>query len=272
MLADLVSRTRIVVVLAAAVIASASDTLIWAQARTGGVASDGGPVLTGIVRDEAGRPLAYAQVQACTSTVCFFNESGSDGRFRFELPSRPARYVVKTVEDLSMMPRHAAALAPTRVSGPTPIDLGPVYVPTLPQGSALPVGAGRQVVQPGDGLELTLSREDLAAPPGKVLARLAARRIPLDRVPRYLLPANEFVVAVFALHPLGVTSKSPIAVRALASLQPGTPVYFRTIDDIDGTLSEPVPGHVAGTHVATDASTGIRRLTHLVITAVSVQR
>ena len=225
-----------------------------------------------MVRDEAGRPLAYAEVQACTSTVCFFGESGSDGNFRFELPSRAARYVVKTVEDSSMTPRRAAALAPTRVSGLTPIDLGPVYVPTLPQGAALPVGAGRQVVQPGDGLELTLSRQDLAAPPGKALARLAARRIPLDRVPRYLLPDNESVVAVFALHPLGVTSTSPIAVRARATLPSGTPVYFRTIDDIDGTLSDPVPGYVAGTHVATDASTGITRLTHLVITAVSPRR
>jgi hypothetical protein len=213
--------------------------------------------------------LANTEVLACSSTVCFFAESGSNGRFRFDLPASPASYVIKTVEEVGTPPRRAAALVPIRLSGRAALDVGPVYVPSLPELSAVSPGHNPQTLRPGDGLELTLSRRDLQVPPGKVLLGVAARRIPLDQAPAYRLPANETVVAVFAVYPLGATSRSPVSVRAPSTLPKGTPVRFRSVDDVDGTLSAPVPGRATGTHVTTDESAGITRLTHIVITAVS---
>jgi hypothetical protein len=42
-------------------------------------------------------------------------------------------------------------------------------------------------------------------------------------------------------------------------------VRFRTISEIDGHLSEPVPGQADGSAVETDPSAGISELTWLVI-------
>ena len=51
----------------------------------------------------------------------------------------------------------------------------------------------------------------------------------------------------------------------MSTLPAGTPVKFRTIDEIDGSFSAAVPGRATGTHVTTDPGTGIGRLTYLVI-------
>jgi hypothetical protein len=240
-----------------------------ALAQSSDAAPERGQALSGILRTEEGHTLAHTEVLACSSTVCFFAESGSNGRFRFDLPASPASYVIKTVEEVSMSPRRAAALVPIRLSGRAALDVGPVYVPSLPELTAVLPGQDPQTLRPGDGLELTLSRMDLQVAPGKVLLGVAARRIPLDQAPAYRLPAHETVVAVFAVYPLGATSRSPIPVRAPSTLAKGTPVRFRSVDDIDGTLSAPVPGRATGTHVVTDGSAGITRLTHVVITTVS---
>ena len=240
-----------------------------ARAQSSDAAPERGQALSGVLRTEAGRTLPHTEVLACSSTVCFFSESGSNGRFRFDLPAGPASYVIKTVEDVAMSPRRAAALMPIRLSGRAALDVGPVYVPSLPEPTAVLPGQDPQTLRLGDGLELTLSRMDLQLTPGKVLLGVAARRIPLDQAPDYRLPAHETVIAVFAMYPLGATSRSPIPVRAPSTLPKGTPVRFRSVDDIDGTLSAPVPGRATGTHVVTDGSAGITRLTHVVITAVS---
>jgi hypothetical protein len=225
------------------------------------------PVLSGALRDDTGRTLAFADVQACSARLCLYGETDADGRFRFELPLRAAPFVIKTVEDVSAAPRRGAALAPVRLSGRSHIDLGPVYVPHLPERRPFPQAPGRQRMEAGDGLELTITPDDLVPPAGTVLVGLAARRIPSPQVPAYDLPGSETLLVVYAIHPFGATSTSPIGVKAPSTVPPGTPIRFRTIHEIDGTFSEPASGRATGTHVVTDASTGITELTHLVITA-----
>ncbi len=249
-------------------IAGRGDATVGLAPRDARVAVVGSPALTGVLRDEAGQPLTYWAVQACTATACFPDESGADGRFHFNLPLKtPIQVVLKTPESLMATPRRAAAMWPVRVATELLLDVGSVHVPNLPEGKELPaIGSARQLLPAGDGLELTLRRADLKSAIGGVLMDLAARRIPMARVPAYPLPANERVLAVYALHPFGATSESPIGVRMPSTLPAGTPVKFRTMSEFDGSFSAPVPGRATGQHVVTDPSVGITELTYLVIT------
>lgn len=224
------------------------------------------PGLAGVLADEAGQPLGNTQVLACMATVCLFGQSEADGRFVFEIEP-PAAIALKTQENLSRRPRRAAALYPVRLDDDTPfVDVGTLHVPDLPDGTRFEAASmDPQTLAAGDGLELTLRRADLTPRLGDILIDLAARRIPAAQVLPFPALGNEEIVAVYALHPFGARSASPISVRAPSSLPAGTPVFFRTIDEIDGHLSEPVPGHADGTVVATDPSVGITELSWLVI-------
>ena len=55
---------------------------------------------------------------------------------------------------------------------------------------------------------------------------LAARRLPADRISAFRLPPGERIVAVYALHPFGAISDSPIGVRIPSTLPAGTPVFL----------------------------------------------
>jgi hypothetical protein len=57
-----------------------------------------------------------------------------------------------------------------------------------------------------------------------------------------------------------------VQVEAPSTLPAGTTVRFRSISEIDGLLSQPVPGRSDGAAVRTDPGTGIRHLSWLVIT------
>ena len=224
--------------------------------------------VAGVLKDEAGRPLARARVLACMTKVCLIGETGRDGRFTFSIDP-PVDIVIKTAPDLEASPRRGAAMMPVRLVGRRLVDVGAVYVPNLPAGR--PFGPGvpdPQTVQAGDGLQLTLSRQALKAQPGDVIVEIAARRLPASRLPRLATSAalgGEAVVAVYALYPFAAKSTAPIAVRAPSGLPAGTRVTFRTINEIDGTFSMPVPGRASGQYVATDEATGITELTWLVI-------
>ena len=113
----------------------------------------------------------------------------------------------------------------------------------------------------GDGLRLTLSRKALTPRAGDVILNLAACRLPGPYPPFGL----ERIIAGYALHPFAAKSAAPIAVRVLSNLPAGTPVRFRTINEIDGTFSAPVPGQAGGRYLTTDPGTGITELTYLVI-------
>jgi hypothetical protein len=232
-------------------------------AQTGG----DGVIVTGTLKTEGGQALPYAEVQACSARQCLYGESDAHGRFRFELPARPGAFVIKTPEDVAAHPPRGAALAPVwRTQARRVLDVGTVHVPQLGDLRPLPHAAAALRVEAGDGLELTIVRDDLAPPPGKSIAALSARQLSPSQIPAYELPRGETVVAVYVLHPFGATSRSVMGVRARASLTAGIPVRFRTIREIDGTFSDPVPGRATGTHVATEPGRGISELTHIVVT------
>ena len=236
----------------------------------GGGNSDGsagptGPGLAGTLQDEAGQPIGNEMVLACMSTVCLFGETESDGRFFFAIDP-PAEVALKTPGDMSTTPRRAAALCPVRITDGSLVDVGPLYVPSLPEGAPIgPASMDPQTLAVGDGLELTLRRGDLTPRVGDVLVDAAARLVPASQVCPLLTLEDEQIIAVYALHPFAATSASPIAVRAPSDLPPGTAVRFRTISEIDGHLSEPAPGHADGSVVETDPAEGITELTWLVI-------
>jgi hypothetical protein len=231
------------------------------------LAGQGTSGVTGVLKDEAGRPLAGAKVLACMRKVCLVGETSARGRFTFQIDT-PADVVIKTEGDLESTPRRAVAMRPVQLTGARVVNVGSVYVPTLPAGQTFG-GAGAPPdtwpLEVGDGLTLTVSRRLLRPAAGFAIVDVAARRIPLARVPRYPVLGKERVIAVYALHPFAATSVMPIAVRIRSRLPPGTRVKFRTIDEIDGTFSEPIAGASTGRYLVTDPATGIHRLTYLVI-------
>jgi hypothetical protein len=221
--------------------------------------------VTGVLKDAAGRPLANEQVLACMSKVCFTGRSGADGRFTFSIDP-PAQLVIKTDSRLSSAPRRAGALVPVQLSGKSLVDVGDVHAPDLPDGIRLDAARAQpQTIQAGDGLELTLQRSVLTPRLGEIIVDVAARRLTPVQIPQYPGLDGEEVLAVYALHPFAVKSASPVAVKAPSGLPAGTAVKFRTIDEMDGRFSAPVPGRASGTFVSTDAGSGISELTYLVI-------
>jgi hypothetical protein len=218
--------------------------------------------VTGVLKNEAGRPLAHVKVLACMTKVCLVGETGSDGRFSFSIDS-PADVVIKTEEDMASSPRRGAAMMPVRLVDRRLVDVGAVLVPNLPS-KVRPFAPGApdpQTVDLGDGLRLTLSRKALTPRPGDAILDLAARRLPGPYPPL----GPERIIAVYALHPFAAKSAAPIAVRVLSSLPAGTPVRFRTINEIDGTFSAPVAGQAGGRYLTTDPGAGITELTYLII-------
>jgi hypothetical protein len=221
--------------------------------------------LFGTLADETGQPLGYEMVLACMATVCLFGSSDADGRFSFPIDP-PAEVALKTPVDLTTTPRRGAALCPVRITDGSSINMGTLHVPHLPQGTPIgPDTMDPQTLAVGDGLTLTLRRADLTPRIGDVLVDAAARLMSPSRVCPLLAIPGEEIIAVYALHPFAATSASPIEVRAPSDLPAGTAVTFRTISEIDGHLSEPVPGQADGSEVATEPSTGISELTWLVI-------
>ena len=228
--------------------------------------------VTGVLKNEAGRPLARAKVLACMTKVCLVGETGTDGRFSFSIDP-PVDVVIKTEPDLASSPRRSAAMMPLTLAGRRVIDVGSVYVPNLPAGRPFGPGADEpKTVAAGDGLQLTLSRKALKPRPGDVIVELAARRVPAARVPKYAALGGEEVIAVYALYPFAATSATPIAVRVASALPDGALVKFRTINEIDGTFSAPVPGRASAGFLATDPGAGITELTWLVISAPARSR
>jgi hypothetical protein len=228
--------------------------------------------VTGVLKNEAGRPMARAKVLACMTKVCLVGETGADGRFSFSIDP-PVDIVIKTEPDLAASPRRGAAMLPVALAGRRMIDVGSVYVPNLPAGRPFAPGAeDPRTVAAGDGLQLTLSRKALKPRPGDVIVELAARRVPAARVPKFPALGGEEVIAVYALHPFAATSATPIAVRVASTRPDGAPVKFRTINEIDGTFSAPVAGRASRGYLATDPGAGITELTWLVISGPARSR
>jgi hypothetical protein len=228
-------------------------------------AETAGSGLRGTLMTESQEPLGRSTVMACMTKVCLLGETDAQGRFEFQIDA-PENVAVKTHADLSRRPRLAAALYPVRFRGSALLEMDTVYVPELPfPGTPLPArGSGRQTLDLGDGLELSFDRGDLTPALGDVLVDVAARRLAREQIPPLPDIAAGDVLAVYALHPFAAKSRSPIAALVRAGLPKG-PILFRTISEIDGTLSAPVPGHSSGEVASTDAGLGIMELTWLVL-------
>ena len=95
--------------------------------------------VTGVLKNEAEKPLAHAKVLACMTKVCLTGETGTDGRFSFSIDP-PADVVIKTEEDLASSPRRGAAMMPVRLADRRLVDMGGVVVPEPP--ARTPVRAG----------------------------------------------------------------------------------------------------------------------------------
>lgn len=227
-----------------------------------------GPGISGVLREKSGATLDHAEVMACMATTCLFGSTDARGRFSFTVDPPAggvAEVAIKTREDPSADPPRGSALCPVRVDGSSRVDVGNVYVPALAHGTSLGTAEkDPQVLGAGAGVELGLRRADLVAN-GHALSDIAAAAIPKDQIPAMVRVAGEKVVAAFGLHPFGVTSRSPMSLKAPLSLPDGAAVNIRTISDIDGRLSPVVPGHVGGGFVTTDAGTGITQLTWVVV-------
>lgn len=224
-----------------------------------------GPGLTGVLRSEDEQPLGTTRILACLATTCYYEESDREGRFYFAIDP-PADIALKTLGDPTASPRLGATLAPVRLVDQSLVDVGSIFVPTLPPGAPLgPAGQDPQTLPAGDGLELTLRRADLTPRLGDTLVDVAARRIPEAHIPRIPELGESEIVAVYALHPFAAHSASPIEIRAALPLPSGTAVEFRAISEIDGHLFEPVFGTSDGTAVTTAPGTGITELTWLII-------
>lgn len=229
--------------------------------------SPGEARIVGTLVDARDAPLARRNVLACMATVCLRGETGDDGGFDFTVEA-PAEVAIKSPAELSARPRRAAALYPLRVSGAErgPVDVGALRVPELPDGAALDAGDPERVtLDVGDGVALTLRPEALTPPLGYALVEVAARAVPVEWMPPIAALGGEALVAVYALHPFGARSAEPIAVRAPSSLPAGTPVWFRTISELDGRCSDPVPGRADGRVVETAPSAGVDTLTWLIV-------
>jgi hypothetical protein len=227
-----------------------------------GTAPAGPPGVEGVLVDPVGAPLPSTRVLCCAGTTCYATTSDASGFFFFDLdPGTQAALKTQEVED----PPRAAALHPILV-GDVRQDVGEVYVPDLPPTQLFgPTDQDPQTLAAGDGLELTLSVGALTPEWGPVFDGVAARLLPPDRVPPYPALQGRVPLGVWAIHPFGTASASPIGVRVTSSLPAGSPVEFWEINHLDGTLTGPYLGHADGTHASTDPGQGPLHLTYLVL-------
>lgn len=235
------------------------------------VASDGseqlppGPGLAGYLRLADGEPLADEQVLACMETTCLFADTNSKGFFFFEIePS--ADVALKTIPAPFATPRLGAAMCPIDIRDSTLAYVESLYVPIMPPGVNFgPAADDPQTLAVADDLVLTLNRGDLKPRLGDTLLDAAAVAVPEEQRCSQLAIPGEEIIGVYALHPFGATSSTPIAVSVASNLPEGTPVYFRSIDEIQGDLAEPALGHADGQLLTSDPGQGIRELSWLVI-------
>lgn len=234
-------------------------------------ASDGslqlppGPGIAGFLRLADGEPLANEQVLACMETTCLFGDTNAKGFFFFEIePS--ADVALKTIPAPFATPRLGAAMCPIDIRDDTLAYVEGLYVPIMPQGVNFgPAANDPQTLAVGDDLVLTLNRGDLTPRLGDTLLDAAAVTVPEEQRCSQLVIPGEEIIGVYAMHPFGAISSSPIGISVASNLPEGTPVYFRSIDEIQGDLAEPALGHADGQHLTSDPGQGIRELSWLVI-------
>lgn len=223
------------------------------------------PGIAGVLADEAGEPLAWVNVMACTTTVCYYADSDADGRFLFPIDNGFSG-VLKTAPTPVAGERLTSPMVPLHLDAGEFVDIGRIHAPGIGPGHRVePSTSGLVRVDAGDGLTLALDPGELEALPGQSITEVAARRIPDSLVPVYPDIDPDTIVAVYAIHPFATKSAVPVGIDIASDLPAGTPVTFRTIDSIDGTLSDPVAGTATGEALVSESEVGITNLTHLIV-------
>jgi hypothetical protein len=224
-----------------------------------------GPGIRGTVVDEGGTTLAGFTVLLCAPTVCQYATSSPTGRFVFPEFLRDGKFLMKTVEDLAVVPARGSAILPVRPAGADSVDVGELFVPSMPTAAVLGAAANDpQTLKVGDGLELTLRRADLQPPLGSTDDAIAARALPQQRL-AVLTKLGIRPVAAFALSPHGMESSTKIGVRLPTQLPAGTQAALHTVNDLDGVLSAPITVVSDGSVLATAPGDGITELTWLIV-------
>lgn len=220
--------------------------------------------LWGRVVDASGAPLAGYRVLACTTLTCVVQDSDPQGRFSFAIEG-PREVALKTLA--SPLNGVGVGLVPCAVSADGTYAAAPLYVPSLP--ALTPFDDEDSTLRTfavGDDLELTLTPSELQPVPGERLTTLAARRLPPEWTPPYVGVDPADLIAVYTLHPFGASSAAPVQVSAPVDLPDDTPVWFRAVSYLDGTLYAPVPGRVRAGRAVTDEGVGIDKLSQVLIT------
>jgi hypothetical protein len=214
-----------------------------------------------------GAPLS-AFMSVCTPTACQSTTAGPDGAFAIT-GIQLVDFGLRSHDDSTYTPALGTVV---RLMHPTEtgvfLEAGTLFVPSMPAGATLAAQKKMpQTVLAGDGLSLTFIAQDLVFQVGDPTTAISAHRIPVDHIPAYDV-GSETIVAVYAIMPYSITSKSPVAIKAPIALPAGTEVRFRSVYEFEGRLSPPVVGHAAkdGLSVSTDDGTGIDNLTWLLIT------
>lgn len=224
-----------------------------------------GPGFGGRVVDSNGQPLPDEEVLACTLTSCLVSETNAAGQFFVGLDEVPELRSVKTHEHNDTVPRRAAALVPVECLDADAVWVGDIVAPSLSDGAPWgPVSEDPQTLDAGDGLVVTVNRDDVHLPFGSSFDNVAAGRLPDPFLPAY--PGlNETVIAVYALHPFDASVDSPVGFSAPSDLPPGSVVHFRSVGALGEGLSAPALGTADGTRVSTNPGEGLFELTHVVI-------
>lgn len=225
--------------------------------------------VSGVLRDEAGMPVKATSILACSATECQYGTTKDDGSFA--VPNlKLIELAIKTEDEYEVTPKKAAALYPIKLTQANMIiDLKDIFVPTMTK--TLPFSPTSTMAAPlalADGVTLTVVGKDLMRPiTADRIEYIGAREVPAERRPPTVAIPGETVVASYAIMPFGTKSSSKIPVTVATKLAPGTVVYFRSISELDGKLSDPATGKEAqdGLSASTDPGQGITNLTWLVV-------
>lgn len=229
-------------------------------------ASRVGATLVGVVRDEAGEPLADAFLGLCAD-ACWASASAADGRFTYEgVPAGDYHLDVRldgTPGDADVQPTTGTISIAMTLAVDETLELPPLFVPD--PGAATVLHAGIQNVTLGQ-LTVTVDPASWSMPFGIDTPYLAAVRVPEMQWPPNPVDGAE-VMARWALNPYGTISGTamPLTITNDFGLAPGATASVYTLNPSNGKLENETTATVSADGTTLEAATGISRVTWVVL-------